>query len=239
MPEQWYFEHEGDHFGPMSTAQLKELAARGKIQPSDSVWKDGTHKWVRASKIEGLFPSPRRDQAAESAKTQAGANAESIPQAVPAPPLPEPTENDQPAPPSPRQPSDASDDEYVLPRFGEKVYQRYVQSRYPALKLLAAIYQILGILCAVIAVVCFGLAILGVLSLIASYAGSDPLLAFLGGSSTLIFLGAALASAWTALLMHCAAEVIRLGINVEANTRTTNRLLREQQYDRSEEYRRA
>ncbi|HUT88777.1 MAG TPA: GYF domain-containing protein [Thermoguttaceae bacterium] len=232
MAEQWYFEHQGNHFGPVSTGQLKELAACGKIQPSDSVWKDGTHKWVRASKIQGLFPSPRQDQVAESAKAQAGANAESIPQAVPAPPpLPEPVENGGPAPPSPRRASDASDDEYVLPRFGEKVYHRYVQSRYPALKLLAAIYQILGIICAIIAVVCLGLAILGVLSLIASFIGSDPLLAFLGGSSTLIFFGAALGSAWTALLMHCTAEVIRLGINVEANTRTTNRLLRELKSD--------
>src|SRR5438874_1164657 len=57
MAEQWYFERDDKRFGPFSTAQLKELAALGKLQPKDTVWKEGIGKGMPAGKVKNLFPT--------------------------------------------------------------------------------------------------------------------------------------------------------------------------------------
>lgn len=42
--------------GPFTAATLKQLAANGKLLPSDLVWKDGSDDRKPASSIKGLFP---------------------------------------------------------------------------------------------------------------------------------------------------------------------------------------
>lgn len=45
--------------GPVSSAELKQLASSGKLQPSDQVMKEGSNKWVLAKSVKGLFPGQR------------------------------------------------------------------------------------------------------------------------------------------------------------------------------------
>src|SRR5262245_54926646 len=56
MADEWYFTVQGQRQGPVSTAQLREYAASGHLQPSDLVWKDGMPNWVPAGDARGLFP---------------------------------------------------------------------------------------------------------------------------------------------------------------------------------------
>ena len=55
MAEQWYYARGKDKFGPFTAAQLKALAAQGRILPTDMLHKEGMPKWVAASSVKGLF----------------------------------------------------------------------------------------------------------------------------------------------------------------------------------------
>jgi uncharacterized membrane protein YdbT with pleckstrin-like domain len=57
MADEWYVSRGGKRFGPVPAAQLRKLAAAGKIKSSDLLWKDGLNDWVAAESIKGLFPS--------------------------------------------------------------------------------------------------------------------------------------------------------------------------------------
>lgn len=54
-PVQWYHAHEKQRFGPVSTAELKQLAQAGTLQPGDFVWREGLTGWVSAREVKGLF----------------------------------------------------------------------------------------------------------------------------------------------------------------------------------------
>ncbi len=54
-PVQWYHAHEKQRFGPVSTAELKQLAQAGTLQPGDFVWREGLTNWVAAREVKGLF----------------------------------------------------------------------------------------------------------------------------------------------------------------------------------------
>ena len=56
MSNQWFYSKHGQQQGPVSSEQLKQLAASGQLQPSDLVWKDGIGQWAEARRINGLFP---------------------------------------------------------------------------------------------------------------------------------------------------------------------------------------
>lgn len=51
---EWYFAKDDEPFGPVSTADLKRLAAVGLLQPTDLVWKNGMQAWQPASRLKGL-----------------------------------------------------------------------------------------------------------------------------------------------------------------------------------------
>jgi TM2 domain-containing membrane protein YozV len=55
MASEWYYSHNGERHGPVSTSQLKELAAGGRLRPEDLVWKDGMETWAPAGKVKGLL----------------------------------------------------------------------------------------------------------------------------------------------------------------------------------------
>lgn len=59
MADQWYFSWDDNEFGPFSAVQLKELAAIGRLQPTDAVWKQGSEKRVQADRINNLFLDPK------------------------------------------------------------------------------------------------------------------------------------------------------------------------------------
>jgi hypothetical protein len=55
MSAAWHFSRNGQSEGPISSDQLKQMAAAGELAPADMIWKDGMADWVPASKIKGLF----------------------------------------------------------------------------------------------------------------------------------------------------------------------------------------
>jgi hypothetical protein len=57
MADQWYYSWgEGVKEGPFTAVELRALADSGKIQPSDTVWKDGMEQGVPAGRVRNLFP---------------------------------------------------------------------------------------------------------------------------------------------------------------------------------------
>jgi len=59
MADQWYYASDREKLGPFSSAQLKELAAIGRLAPTHTVWKEGVEKGAIAAKVKNLFPVPQ------------------------------------------------------------------------------------------------------------------------------------------------------------------------------------
>jgi hypothetical protein len=55
MANQWYYQMMGEVVGPCSPAELKALAASGRIDPDTQVRKDTDGDWVAARRLTGLF----------------------------------------------------------------------------------------------------------------------------------------------------------------------------------------
>ena len=55
MASEWYYLENNQQQGPVSSAQLKQLAADGRLQPDSLIWKEGLEDWVPASRVKGLF----------------------------------------------------------------------------------------------------------------------------------------------------------------------------------------
>jgi hypothetical protein len=63
----WYYARGETEKGPLSTAQIKALAAAGKLRPDDYVWKEGMDNWLPAAEVPDLFPA-EAGKAKEKAK---------------------------------------------------------------------------------------------------------------------------------------------------------------------------
>jgi hypothetical protein len=57
MAQDWYYSQNGQRHGPVTGADLKQLAVSGKLQPTDHVWKEGMDRWAAARSVKGLFPA--------------------------------------------------------------------------------------------------------------------------------------------------------------------------------------
>lgn len=55
MSKQWHYSRNGEKHGPVSDAELRQLAANGSLQPYDLVWREDMKEWRDASSIKGLF----------------------------------------------------------------------------------------------------------------------------------------------------------------------------------------
>lgn len=53
----WYYARDGQQQGPITSAQLRQMAAAGQLQPDDLVFREGSKDWVAASTVAGLFPA--------------------------------------------------------------------------------------------------------------------------------------------------------------------------------------
>lgn len=61
MAIEWYYLKNGEKVGPISSTELKNLAVKQEIMPSDLIWKEGLEKWVKAKSVNGLFINPNPD----------------------------------------------------------------------------------------------------------------------------------------------------------------------------------
>jgi hypothetical protein len=55
MAVKWFYGASDARLGPYSAQELKELKARGRLQSTDMVWKEGVLNGLPAGKIRGLF----------------------------------------------------------------------------------------------------------------------------------------------------------------------------------------
>lgn len=84
-PVEWYYARDNLQQGPVSSLELKQLAAAGNLSPDDLVWREGMAEWAPARNVRGLFEAEQ----APAAETVAE---------IPAAPVEEPTEKVEPAP---------------------------------------------------------------------------------------------------------------------------------------------
>jgi hypothetical protein len=88
MPsEEWYYQSMGREIGPVSAAQLVQLAKRGDISPETSLRKGAFGNWANAARVRGLFPQ---------AAALPVATATALPFSTAPEPDPEPTPMDTP-----------------------------------------------------------------------------------------------------------------------------------------------
>ncbi len=52
---EWYYAKDNVQHGPVSAAELRQLAGRGELQPEDLVWREGMDDWIAAKRVKGLF----------------------------------------------------------------------------------------------------------------------------------------------------------------------------------------
>jgi antitoxin component YwqK of YwqJK toxin-antitoxin module len=69
MTAGWYYAKNKQKVGPLTAAQLKQLARSGELARNDMVWKEGMAKWTPAGQVKGLF-----DDAAQVRKDTTPAN---------------------------------------------------------------------------------------------------------------------------------------------------------------------
>jgi hypothetical protein len=55
MSRQWFYTQDNERQGPVSAAELKQLAATGKLSRQDLVWAEGMGDWKPAGRMKGLF----------------------------------------------------------------------------------------------------------------------------------------------------------------------------------------
>ena len=55
MANEWFIQHGGKQYGPLTSAQLKKLAGERKITPSTQVRLGPSGSWVPATRVQGLF----------------------------------------------------------------------------------------------------------------------------------------------------------------------------------------
>jgi hypothetical protein len=55
MASAWFYEHNGKEIGPVTSSELKALAASGRLEPTHLVWKEGLDQWLPAGKLPGLY----------------------------------------------------------------------------------------------------------------------------------------------------------------------------------------
>ncbi|MCI0681240.1 MAG: DUF4339 domain-containing protein [Gemmataceae bacterium] len=51
----WYYALGNQQKGPVSLDALKQLAASGKLQRTDMVWREGMVEWKKAGQVDGIF----------------------------------------------------------------------------------------------------------------------------------------------------------------------------------------
>jgi len=71
VSDQWYYAWRGEKIGPYSGLQLQELAQAGKIQPTDTIWQEGTTLGVPATRVKNLFARNAGGENTQSGETAA------------------------------------------------------------------------------------------------------------------------------------------------------------------------
>lgn len=60
----WYYAKNDQQHGPVTPAELRQLATAHALLPEDLIWREGMDGWAPASKVKGLFADVREPVAA-------------------------------------------------------------------------------------------------------------------------------------------------------------------------------
>lgn len=66
MADQWIVQRGGKNSAPISKQQLKQLAAKGKLQDTDLIAREGSTQFVPVTRVKGLYPEPVEVPAVDS-----------------------------------------------------------------------------------------------------------------------------------------------------------------------------
>ena len=58
MATQWKYRKDGQDFGPVTSGQLKQMAASGQLAPDDLIWKEGLTDWPSGSSRRTNYRMP-------------------------------------------------------------------------------------------------------------------------------------------------------------------------------------
>jgi hypothetical protein len=143
MASDWYIQHGGKQYGPMSAANLKKLAAERKITPATQVRAGAEGAWVQAAQVKGLFTAST-ETAPKPAPTNSGAP--KIPKATPTPPTRAVPKADPLAPPLVTPTPPASAGTMAPPPWARSAQASQATPESPAMagKILGAVAIILG-----------------------------------------------------------------------------------------------
>lgn len=72
MAADWFALVEGREVGPLTDAQLRSLAAKGDLQPYDSVRRGRETQWILAKNVKGLFGISRSGETIQTGNTLDG-----------------------------------------------------------------------------------------------------------------------------------------------------------------------
>ena len=62
MAHQWFYEKNGNQYGPLDSHQMQALGKSGELGPNDLVWREGMQTKIPAAKYKGLLPQPSNPQ---------------------------------------------------------------------------------------------------------------------------------------------------------------------------------
>jgi hypothetical protein len=66
--EGWYYRVSGQTFGPVSSEQLREALAQGRLQSRQAVWRQGRHRLVFVHAATAAFDTSRPSSRSEVSK---------------------------------------------------------------------------------------------------------------------------------------------------------------------------
>jgi GYF domain 2 len=61
MSDQYYYGYGSERNGPVSAPELRALVESGRIQPGDTIWKEGIAEGIMAARVKNLFPPASAD----------------------------------------------------------------------------------------------------------------------------------------------------------------------------------
>ena len=80
MAAEWFYEIDGEEYGPVTAVQLKQSATNGKLKADHLIWKEGMQKKVPAKSVKGLFEGdPARQQSSVATATAAPPKPKQVP----------------------------------------------------------------------------------------------------------------------------------------------------------------
>src|SRR5258708_3204071 len=71
MNHEWFWQTDGEQYGPLSTAEFEDPVRRNRVKGSDEIRLDGTADWLPAMQVIAMFAEPVGDASTGTAAQSA------------------------------------------------------------------------------------------------------------------------------------------------------------------------